>query len=217
MANKTIKFLGYGFSSSPAEVTATADGNVIHTGAVPTLNQPAPSLPDLSISSEPADLFTFDVDQSFVGTIPMTCTVTSGTVVFTVVQVNYYPIPNPVYSAADLEILNSNVKADILALYEVKANPPLSAADLEVLNGADAVAKQPILVAHNLTVTIPGGVNDFGPCDLLDDPRENPVLNGVVCSIDRTPPYTGTWWWKLFEGDVFSYNLDVAITPIQYQ
>jgi len=217
MSNKTVKILGYGFGATPAEITVTTNGNVVYSGTVPTLDQPVPTLPNLNLVNEPVELMSFEVDQSFTGIIPMTCNINSGTVIFADVIANYYPIPNPAYSEADIQTIQSGDGPAILALYEAKANPPLSQAEIDVLvANDDPAAVNAILLSHQLTITIPGGVNDYGQCDTLDDPRESPTIDGVPQSTDRVPPYTGCWWWVVKENSVFAYDLDIAPTPIVY-
>lgn len=214
MANKTIKFFGYGFGSSPATVTVTANSETVFDGAVTTLNQPVPPLPDFTLDNDTVELFSIEVDQNFSGNIPMTCTVNSGTIVFATVQNNYYPVPNPIYNASELNIIKNGPDEDRIALYEAKANPALSPADITILQGPPNPAKGPILLDHNLQVRVTGGVNDYGPCDPHDDPRDNPTIDGVAQTPDRSGSVNGCWWWKINAGSVFAYNLNVVSVPL---
>lgn len=90
MTMRTVKLLGQGFGATPAEILVTLNGNVIYTGAVPTLDQPVYSLPNLELTSATLELCNFEIAMDFSGTIPMTCTVLAGTVIFAQIQANYF-------------------------------------------------------------------------------------------------------------------------------
>lgn len=76
MANKTIKFYGIGYAPTgqTASVTATIDGATIFTGAIPTIatSDPTPDPTQYDV------VFTYDVDSTVVGTVPMSITLTAG-------------------------------------------------------------------------------------------------------------------------------------------
>ena len=94
MTTRTVKIFGQGFGSAPAEISVTLDGNVIYTGSVPTLDQPVYILPNFDLTSEIPAICNFDIDMDYSGTIPMTCAVLSGTVIFAQILANYCEIAN---------------------------------------------------------------------------------------------------------------------------
>jgi hypothetical protein len=90
MITRTVKIFGQGFGSTPAEISVTLAGNVIYTGPVPTLDQPVYALPNLEFTSQIPEICNFEIAMDFSGTIPMTCTVLAGTVIFAQIQANYF-------------------------------------------------------------------------------------------------------------------------------
>jgi hypothetical protein len=92
MITRTVKIFGQGFGSTPAEISVTLAGNVIYTGPVPTLDQPVYALPNLEFTSQIPEICNFEIAMDFSGTIPMTCTVLAGTVIFAQIEANYCAI-----------------------------------------------------------------------------------------------------------------------------
>jgi hypothetical protein len=76
MTNRTIQFLGQGYSpagTTPMQIVVTLDGNTVYSGAIPTLYTS-------EIARQPANqtvLFTCETPVSFAGTVPMTITIDS--------------------------------------------------------------------------------------------------------------------------------------------
>jgi hypothetical protein len=210
MAIRTVQILGQGYGANPAEITVTANGNTVFSGTVATLDQPLPALPNLEIDLNSV-LCTFEIDTAFVGEIPMTYAVSTGTVTFSTVYANYVAILNPVYTPAQIATLENpdTTQAERVAIYTQVAVPPLSQADIDVLLDPASTPEQKnaILVAHNCTLYISSGANGYGSIDNTD-PRSSVVIDGTV----QTPDHgelPGTWWWTINTGSTMTYQLEV--------
>lgn len=210
MANRTVQLLGQGYGATPAEITVTSNGNTVFSGTVSTVDQPLPVLPNLEIILENI-LCTFEIDQAFTGQIPMTCTVSAGSVVFSEIFANYVRIANPVYTPEQIITLTNpaTTQAECVAIYTAVANPPLSQQDIDTLLDPTATAEQKnaILIAHNCTTYISSGINIYGSIDDTD-PRSAVSIDGIAQTPDRGE-LEGTWWWKIQTGSTLSYQLDV--------
>jgi hypothetical protein len=212
MANRTVQLLGQGYDTSPADITVTANGNIIFSGTISTVNQPLPSLPNLELSNSTVVLCSFDIDQSFVGQIPMSCQINSGTVIFAQIYANYTGIVNPIYTAEQFTVVSSTTApvADKVAVFTQVANPALSQADIDTLLDptVSLVQYNAILAAHNLTLVVSSGAAGYYNIDNTDA-RSNVSIDGVA----QTPDHgdlPGTWWWTISSGSTLAYNLDVA-------
>jgi hypothetical protein len=212
MANRTIKFLGQGYGSTPAVITITANGNTVFSGPVDTVDQLRPVLPNESLNLT-GTVGTFEIDQAFKGQIPMTCTVTSGTVIFAQIVVNNVYMSNPAYTPEQLAILKNpdTTQADRVAIYTPVADPPLSQQDIDTLLDPATTPEQAYAIqeAHNCQPYGYSGEDGWYPLNLTDsDPRNTVTIDGVL----QTPDYqefAGTWWWTVFAGSTMSYQLTV--------
>ena len=211
MPNRTVQLLGQGYGSTPAQITDTANGNPVFSGPVNTVDQPLPVLPNPAINLDNI-LCTFEIDQSFAGQMPMTCAVSSGTVIFSLIMANYAEIKNPVYTQEQLVILSTPATpiADNVAIYTQVANPPLSQADIDALldPAVTRTQKTEIIIAHNCQTRISSGVNGYGVIDNTDA-RSSVVIDGIA----QTPDHgelPGTWYWRINTGSTLAYQLDVA-------
>jgi len=210
MANRTVQIEGQGYGSSPAQITVTANGNTVFSGTVSAVSQLVPVLPNLDINL--SEIFcTFEIDQAFTGQIPMTCAVSSGTVIFTQIYANYAEIPNPVYTPEQITILTSptTTQAERVTIYTQVANPPLSQTDIDTLLDPAATQEQKnaILAAHNCTIYISSGVDGFWPI-YNTDPRSSVTIDGTAQTPDRDG-LGGTWWWQINTGSTLAYQLNV--------
>jgi hypothetical protein len=210
MANRTVQILGQGYGSTPAQITVTANGTTVFSGAVNTTDQSLPALPnaDLDLTNV---LCTFEIDQAFSGQIPMTCAVSSGTVIFAQIYANYVAIPNPVYTSEQLAILFNPATPgpDRLAIYTQVANPALSETDIATLQNPTTTPEQrnAILAAHNCQEATSSGANGYGAIDNTD-PRSSVSINGISQTPDRGD-LDGAWWWTINTGSSLAYQLDV--------
>jgi hypothetical protein len=220
MAERTVVFKGLAYGSTPATLQITANGVSIFSGTVTTENQPAPAMPNYELVS--AALFTMTVDTAFSGTVPMTCEVTNGTVIFAEIAANYYGKWNPIYTAEQLAILtstdpnisNPSINLAVTPIYVgAAAVPPLSEAEVATLYDTATTAEQytAIINAHNLNTWINGGVSEIGPISATDS-RNSVSINGVSQLPDRGD-LPGVWWWTIPAGSTLSYDLEVS--PIQ--
>jgi hypothetical protein len=210
MANRTVQILGQGYGANPAQITVTANGNTVFSGTVSSIDQSPPSLPNLNINLAEI-LCTFEIDQAFTGQIPMTCAVSSGTVIFAQIYANYVAIPNPVYTQEQLATLidPATAQADRVAIYTQVANPSLSQTDIDNLQdpSVSPAQQEAILVAHNCQINISSGDAGYGQIDNTDA-RSSVTIDGIA----RTPDHgdlPGTWWWTISAGSTLAYQLDV--------
>ena len=211
MANSTIKFLGQGYGATPAVVTITANGNTVFSGPVDTVDQLRPVLPNTSLNLV-SNVGTFEIDRTFKGQIPITCTVTSGTVIFAQVMINNVELTDSVYTPEQMAVLGNpeTTQADRVAIYTLVAEPPLSQQDIDTLLDPATTTNQAnaILVEHNCVINWVSGddgwyqVNHTGV-----DPRSAVTID----SVSQTPSrdLTGTWWWTVFSGSTMSFQLTV--------
>jgi hypothetical protein len=237
MTNRTIYVIGQGYSPTPVSIVATLDGNVVQNGTIPTVDQ------DISVSQLPGNtelqqqmlatktaLFSFEKDIAYNGTTPVTIEVTGGPVWFGAVLSNYVLDyhPNPALSAEQLAIVQ-NPASTMAELQQIQfdiANPPFTAEEIAQIQTYTSFPYPPEVSAmvneHNATLRYSSsGATGFKKLpDLdgnLDDTWSNVSINGVPQPINPDaydPPRTGTWWWTLQPGDVFSGTLRVvAGTP----
>lgn len=94
MTTRTVKMFGLAYGSSPAEISVTLDGVSVYTGTVSTVNAPVPFLPNLELANTIVEFCNFEIPMDTIGTKPMTCTVTNGTVIFADISANYCVIAN---------------------------------------------------------------------------------------------------------------------------
>jgi hypothetical protein len=212
MANRTIQFFGLAYGSTPATLTATADGSAVFSGSLTTLDQPVPTLPNLDLTDTTGLLFGLELDTAFSGNVAVSCQVTNGVVIFAQTQCNYVAIANPIYTPAQVSTLVSrtNNRAEKVAIYKsVEAVPPLSAEDTAVLDNPASTWEQinTILEAHNLTSAVNGGAGAWRVMD--PDPRVSVLIDGVPQDATPTPTEDGIWWWEVSSGSTLSFTLQV--------
>lgn len=214
MTTRTIKFVGLGYGSTPAEITVTSDGTTIFSGTIPTVNQPVPQLPNLELQADLVDLFSIEVDLEYSATDAVVCTVNKGTVLFGETLGNYCLGVNPAYSNEQLAIVNgsSSTVAEKIAVYEAVASTPFTAEELTVLNSANPATQNErtaILLAHdaNPRISNDSSYGTFG----VADPRSNITVDGVSQTIEHTGSDTGFWWFVIGNGSTLAY--DFTVTP----
>jgi hypothetical protein len=81
MANRTLQFYGYAYGTTPVQLNAHINGEVVFSGTVPTTDQPLP-IGDYPDMSEAPVLFTVAdsalVSTEFEGSLPMTVSIATG-------------------------------------------------------------------------------------------------------------------------------------------
>ena len=121
MTTRTFRQLGQGYGSNPCQITATLDGVTVYTGAVTTVDQPLPVLPDTSLVISNI-LYTFTRDAHFAGTIPMTIAVAGSPLVLCDTLANFFlPVADqgdvwnsPHVVMTDAEEPNSDPLTDVM-------------------------------------------------------------------------------------------------------
>lgn len=214
MTNRTVRILGQGFGNEPASISVTLAGVEIFSGNVNTLPlSDIPSLPNLDLVNSTVILMSFDVPVTYTGTQAMTCSVTSGVVIFAQIVANYSPIINPIYTAEDLEILGNpaSTSAEKLAVISPLAVPTLTSEEILLLESTDPIdesAQEAILASHGLSTYISGGSEFYQDVDLGTDPRDNVTINGVAVTPDRST-LPGTQWFEINSGQILAYDLTI--------
>lgn len=214
MTIRTVQILGQGFGTNPASIAVTVDGVEVFAGNVNTLPLAnIPSLPNLALANSTVELMSFDVPVNYSGTKAMTCTVTSGIVIFAQIIANYQPIPNPVYTPEEWAVLTNpaSTTAEKIAIIDSHAVPPFSTAEIAILESTDPIdqpAKDAILASHGVSKIISGGSTVYSDIDGQTDPRDNVTIDGVAVTPDHGS-MPGTWWFTIEEGQTLGYNLTI--------
>jgi len=234
MTNRTIYLIGQGYSPTPVSIVATLDGNVVHNGTIPTVDQ------HISVSHLPGNtelqqqmmatktaLFSFEKDIAYSGTIPVTIEVTGGPVWFGVLLSNYVVDirPNSTLSAEQLAICQ-NPASTMAELQQIQfdiANPPFTAEEIAQIQTYTSLPYPSevfdMIYEHNATLYYySSGATGFKLLTNMglsepDTVWNSVTINGVEQPINRydyDPPLLGTWWWTLQPGDVFSGTLRVV-------
>ena len=214
MTNRTVQIKGYGFGSTPAQITVTLEGTTVFTGTVTTANTTPPPLPNSELTAEAVTLCTFEIPVDFAGEKAMTCSVSNGTVIFAQVDANYSIVRNPVFSEYDYTFMMnpSTTPAKRVAILSTYAVPPFTAEEITTLESTDptlADAQLAIMSAHGVSLTVSSGSSGFFDINTGDDSRANVVIDGTPVTAPHNPELSGTWWWKLGNGSTMSYNMIV--------
>ncbi len=219
MTNRTLNFYGLGFGAETATITVsgTNDGIAVpvYSGTVPTVNEALP----MGAYYPPGNyqlLFTMQIPVDFAGNFPMTITVNSGFgVAFASVTGNYQLLPNPVYSAEQLQTVESAPRSSAaLSIYTSLASPAFTAEEIAVLNDPNTTNSvfYQLINTHGLEFAISGGPSSYSAIT-PDDCRTNVALNGVAQQAPdpRAPGETGTWTWMIPAAGTLTYSLNTLI------
>lgn len=94
MTIRTFKQLGQGYAAEPLTITASIDEVVVYSGEIPTLDQPAD--PSILLNPFGQQLFTWQLDTEFAGSVAMNFTIAGpGLLFLSDTLANYVQIPNP--------------------------------------------------------------------------------------------------------------------------
>jgi hypothetical protein len=210
MANRTFKFYGNSYGSTPANITVAFDGVVIFNGEIPTINSTTTSeLKDSILLFQGGE-----VPVDFSGTVPMQISVNSGTVMFGDIESNYTPHPNPVFTKQQLELLATQgtpmqTWIDICAPL---ANPPFTQEEIQFINteNSDLDEIDAVLKAHNVLPVITNDPDVFTTDFYFKDSRTNVTVDGRPMSPPvRLDEQTGSWYWVVSANSYFSYDLNI--------
>ena len=170
---------------------------------------------------------THDIPLDFSGSLPMTVSVTSGTLSMGDVQITHDRIPNPIYNHEILgRFRSAETWAEKVSILCELANPVFSQEQIEFLLLEDPehwAAQEKILNQHGCELTVLGPDSwreanryDGDPDDydnVINDVRQNVTLNGVLQVVPRGPGLNGTWSWAISSGDVLCCDLIISPTP----
>jgi hypothetical protein len=210
---RTMNFYGYGYGSTPANVTVTLNGTEIFSGEISTLDQESVYLhPD-----EQVVIFTAQIPMDFAGNANVAVSVNNGYVHNDYVSINYQTVPNPAYTSEQLAVLTdpASTRSEVVAIYATAAQPPFTAEEiafLELSNPEDQPARQALVSAHGVAAYI-ADPDQFGPPSAPGDYRPVVYVDGVEQLIPQPRLYPGTYSWGVDAGSVFSGN--VIISPVQ--
>jgi hypothetical protein len=240
-ANRTFKFYGQGYGSTPVSIIAKINDTVVYTGPVPTIPLPEGPRP-APIPPEQVELFSIansaTLNTDFSGILPMTVEVTSGdAVLFGEITSNYYQMVNlDVYTDVETQkILDPNSTAELInSIVIPKANPPFNDTELEFLNLPSYTTEQfdeflALLSTHGIPVYVSSGPDGYESCynsvpansENTIDPRSNvkideelqvgTELNGQIIIAKST----GLWNWFVNAGSTLSYfwNISIGFAP----
>lgn len=215
MTNRTVKFLGQAYGTSPVDITVTVNGETVYTGPVPTLNQPMSVWP--LNNDECVTLFTTQNPVDFAGTIPMTVRVNSGYgIKFVIALANYVPVPNPVYTPEQFAIVTSpDGGQQTLDIFTALATPPFTSAEIAELADPTLPDAQyrALLSAHGLSIYVSGGVDYYDDMFWPGDSRTNVTMNGIALTPPnpRPPGQDGDWTWNVPVDSILGF--DFLIDP----
>lgn len=221
MANRTLRFYGYGYGSDPATLTVTQDGTTIFNNAVTTT---------AGARKDPADhvvLFTAEVPVKwpgvaggFTGSSSFAVTVNNGSVSLGAVTCNYVASRNTAYSDAQYAAATTPgvTRQQLVDIYSAVANSPFSQEEIDQLLVDDVTAQpaqQAILHAHNASLASSSGPDGFVPTagigmaslgDGYSAPVAVPVyINGNQKTIVN--PSGGNWIWPINAGDTIEFDI----------
>ena len=89
MSTRTFKQLGQGYGSLPTTLVAKIDGVEVFSGEVTTINQPFPTIPDLSLKIDNS-LFSWTKTTDFLGTLTMEISVQGSPLLLTNTVADYF-------------------------------------------------------------------------------------------------------------------------------
>jgi hypothetical protein len=130
--NRSLRFYGIGIGPTPVEVTFNFNGVEVHSGPIPTVNDPiAPGVDPFSIEQI---MFTIEdsaeYNTEFNGVVPVSVTMTQGQMmIFTTITGNYWgTVPNPAFTTEQYIVLDNPdaTPAEVAPILISCANPPFS-------------------------------------------------------------------------------------------
>jgi hypothetical protein len=205
-----MNFYGYGYGSTPANVTVTLNSAEIFSGEIPTLDQESVFLhPD-----EQVVIFTAQIPMDFAGNANVVVTANNGYIHNDYVSINYQSVANPAYTTEQLAILAdpTTTQSERIAIFATAAEPPFTAEELaflELPNPEDLPARQALVVAHGAAPYVSNGPDVFS-VPSSGDYRPVVYVDGVEQTIPQPRLYAGTYSWGVDAGSVFTGNVIVT-------
>jgi hypothetical protein len=232
MTTRNIYIIGQGYNPTPVSAIVTVDGLVVHTGTIPTVDQPivvsqAPNNSELQqeMVANKTAIFSIEKDLEFIGTCNVNIQAVDGPMWFGAVISNYaydYRV-NPNLTPAQQAIVTNpaSTEEQIQQVRIEIANPPFTAEEAAIIESARVPYSNEIrALIHKNNAEVywkSSGADNFKPLPDLDgetdDTWTSATINGVEQIINPNafdPPLTGTWWWILRPGDVFQATLQIA-------
>jgi hypothetical protein len=217
MANRTIEIYGWVESATTCSAEVSFNGNVVHSGTVPTV----PAVPELV----PPDAFseglvTFEVPVNLSGTFPVTISFTGGEEALVQrIMCNYMPIQNPIYTPEQYAIVSNatpSTRAERNAIMIPLATPPLTAEEITIVENANTTSpeSQAIFNSHGIGFTVSSGPAVNRPVHLPIQAKTNVKVNGIDVTAGTEP--AGEWGYVIpFTNGVGTISFDLIVDPGQ--
>jgi len=142
MTIRTFKQLGQGYGAEPLTITVSIDEVVVYSGEIPTVDQPAPTDPSILIYPFGQQLFTWELDTEFSGSVALSFTMAGpGRLFLTDTLANYIQIPNPNPEPGQPAYINGG--PDVFGYYYQETTPEYVLGDPFTnvkINGIDQTA-----------------------------------------------------------------------------
>jgi len=194
---RTLRF--YGDSDSVVTVHVTYKSATVFDGIIPAMQD--------------GILFEInDVQLAHADCVPMTVSVSGGTLVMKEILINYQQTQNPIYNDQTKSRFRSAVDwNEKVSLFAELAVPPFSSSDLELLQSVDPDAwasQEQLLSEHNCSLT----VYDANTWQMVaaGEFRHNVKIDGVSQIPARELTTQGAWHWTVYSGSVLCYDLMIA-------
>jgi hypothetical protein len=233
MANRTLQFYGYAYGNAPVQLNAHINGQVVFSGAVPTVDQPLPTVLPVDTTAAPV---LFSIENSslfpteFSGAYPMTVSIATGSgVVLANVFSNYMATQNVTveFESANSTVTGNAFTVGTLVFGSVDVGQRLLGSNSKIVSGSGSdwtlgytstTPYGPTTISGGNIVNIPGTATEFLCCytgspvnsDNTDDPRSSVTIDGVPQNPTRDSK-NGTWTWLVAQGSTIAYNLNVGL------
>ena len=202
MSTIRVKTMGMGFGTDPAEISVRCQGTTVFEGPIATrfeLYVTKLSVADLS------ELFQFSTAP---GLISMEYQVNKNAVVFGSVLVDKAWIDNPIYTTQELEVLDnpSSSTETLMQLWQSKSPDPFTQEEITQLTSGDTDSE---LEAKGLQRFVFGTIDGFRKYE-MGDARINVMLDNQPFAPDRTEDTEGLWFYRVDEGQILRFDLDLT-------
>jgi hypothetical protein len=238
MANRTLQFYGYAYGTTPVQLNAHINGEVVFSGSVPTVDEPLPigNMPDMTYAPV---LFTVEnsslVPTEFSGSLPMTISIATGDgIALSEVYCNYM---GALESSNECVLSNSSITGSYLTVGTVTSgtivigqsiwvDPYVTGAWQSQIQGGSGtryyVTPPQTVSATTITAAtltpVAGNATAFLSCydgiptnsDNTPDPRSSVTIDGVTQNPNREGA-DGAWTWIVPTGSTIAYNLNIAL------